>query len=1065
MIVLHAALRAREFYLWGEKPEAQRALAGKRRGRKAAAPATLPLPFDAGADTLAAALQELVPSLVVSPKEALSLVAWLPTLGDQPVASNPLIAEPPEAGAALTLGAWAVSAFKLASGSVVELLAGCGDRETLAPGVVAGKDLAFWVNALRLASALVARQQFLPGLAKNNGEWRACWEAVFAGADAGRLATLGQAMPPSCRALTTDAAAPPATPAISVLADFVHGMTDHLVRCRGASPAAPPALPPSRRSAKAAFDSLHDQWLHALRAPDGRMAGDDLALAQLADQIREWRRPISVTAAAPVKLCFRLEEPEEPLAVSDVASQPGEKLQALAATPAERLKAGLQTPWRVRFLLQPADDPSLLVEAGEVWKKRSSQAKLLQREGANLKEYLLSALGQAAGLCPRLEASLRTATPSGYELDATGAHEFLTEKAWGLEQAGFGVLLPAWWTGKGTKVRLSARAKVKSPTLQGGSGLTLDEIIQFDWEMALGDTTLTLAELEALARLKAPLVKIRGQWVQLNADEIQAAIELWKKKAAGQAPVRDLIRMALGAKPALGGIEFDGVRADGWIAELLAQLEGRAAFEELAPPGGFHGELRPYQKRGFSWLAFLRRWGLGACLADDMGLGKTIQVLTLLQREWEAGQRTPVLLICPTSVTGNWQKEAARFTPELPVLVHHGIERTKGGAFRAAASQQALVVTSYALLHRDFDFFKEVAWAGVVLDEAQNIKNPETKQARAARSLQAGGRIALTGTPVENNVGDLWSIMEFLNPGFLGTQAQFKRQFFLPIQVDRDPAATDRLKRLTGPFLLRRLKTDKSVIADLPEKLEMKVFCPLTKEQASLYAAVVQEAGEALEESEGIQRKGLVLATLMKLKQVCNHPAQFLGDNSAIPGRSGKLARLTEMLEEVLAEGDRALVFTQFTEMGGLLRRHLQETFGREVLFLHGAVPKKQRDRMVDRFQSAADAPPLFLLSLKAGGTGLNLTRASHVFHFDRWWNPAVENQATDRAFRIGQTRNVQVHKFLCQGTLEEKIDEMIERKKEIAANVVSAGEGWLTELSTAELKDLFALRAEAVQE
>ncbi|MBI2924566.1 MAG: DEAD/DEAH box helicase, partial [Verrucomicrobia bacterium] len=341
----------------------------------------------------------------------------------------------------------------------------------------------------------------------------------------------------------------------------------------------------------------------------------------------------------------------------------------------------------------------------------------------------------------------------------------------------------------------------------------------------------------------------------------------------------------------------------------------------------------------------------------------------------------------------------------------------------------------------------------------------ETKQARAARALRADCRIALTGTPVENNVGDLWSIMEFLNPGFLGTQGEFKRRFFLPIQVDRDPATTERLKRLTGPFLLRRLKTDKTIIADLPDKLEMKVFCPLTKEQASLYAAVVKDAGDALDESTGIQRKGLVLATLMKLKQVCNHPAQFLGDNSAIPGRSGKLARLTEMLEEVLAAHDRALVFTQFTEMGGLLRRHLQETFGREVLFLHGGVAKKQRDQMVERFQSDGDAPPVFLLSLKAGGTGLNLTRANHVFHFDRWWNPAVENQATDRAFRIGQTRNVQVHKFLCQGTLEEKIDEMIERKKEIAANVVGAGEGWLTELSTAELKDLFALRAEAVQE
>jgi SNF2 family DNA or RNA helicase len=416
-------------------------------------------------------------------------------------------------------------------------------------------------------------------------------------------------------------------------------------------------------------------------------------------------------------------------------------------------------------------------------------------------------------------------------------------------------------------------------------------------------------------------------------------------------------------------------------------------------------------------------------------------------------------------VVGNWQKEAARFTPGLLVMVHHGLARTKGAAFLEEAEKHAMVISSYALLQRDFETLKEVRWSGVILDEAQNIKNPETKQAQAPRRLPAGYRVALTGTPVENNIGDLWSIMELLNPGFLGTQGEFKRAFFIPIQANRDSEAVERLRRLTGPFILRRLKTDKAIIADLPEKLEMKVFCNLTKEQASLYAAVVKEASQAVDSTEGIQRKGVILATLSKLKQVCNHPAQFLGDNSAIPGRSGKLARLTEMLEEILEVGDHTLIFSQFAEMGEIVRRHLQETFGCEVLFLHGAVAKKQRDCMVERFQQGGDdGPRIFILSLKAGGTGLNLTRANHVFHFDRWWNPAVENQATDRAFRIGQARNVQVHKFLCLGTLEEKIDEMIERKKELAAGLVGTGEGWLTELSTAELKEIFALRKEAVE-
>jgi SNF2 family DNA or RNA helicase len=551
----------------------------------------------------------------------------------------------------------------------------------------------------------------------------------------------------------------------------------------------------------------------------------------------------------------------------------------------------------------------------------------------------------------------------------------------------------------------------------------------------------------------------------VNAEEIQAALDFWKRQKTDKGSVREVVQMALGAQQAPGGLPISGVTAEGWVEDFLGQLEGRNVFEELTIPSRFQGTLRPYQVRGYSWLAFLRRWGLGACLADDMGLGKTIQTLALIQREREVGEKRPVLLICPTSVVGNWKKEAERFTPDLRVLIHHGGQRTRGDAFSKKVQPYGLVLSSYALLHRDRELLSKMEWAGVVLDEAQNIKNPETKQAQAARALKAGYRLALTGTPVENHVGDLWSILEFLNPGFLGSQAEFRRRYFVPIQAHRDVEVAGQLKRLSGRFILRRLKTDKNVIADLPDKLEMKVFCNLTKEQASLYAAVVEEANKSIEDADGIQRKGLILGTLSKLKQVCNHPAQFLGDNSSIPGRSGKLSRLSEMLDEVLQAGDRALVFTQFKEMGDIIRRHLQEEFGREVLFLHGGVPQKQRDRLVERFQNDPDGPRVFLLSLKAGGTGLNLTAASHVFHFDRWWNPAVENQATDRAFRIGQTKKVQVHKFLCVGTLEEKIDEMIERKQEVAQRVVGAGEGWLTELSNEQLKDLFALRQEAIGE
>jgi SNF2 family DNA or RNA helicase len=610
---------------------------------------------------------------------------------------------------------------------------------------------------------------------------------------------------------------------------------------------------------------------------------------------------------------------------------------------------------------------------------------------------------------------------------------------------------------------LGVRAKLKADANVVGKGiLNMDALVAFDWELALGDEPLSEEEFQRLAALKMPLVRVRGQWVMLQSEEIEAAIAFWeKKRRQDQATLRDALGMAFGAEQEVGGLPLHSVQASGWLDDLLKQLQAGDRLQELPPPDDFVGELRPYQTRGYSWLAFLRKWGLGSCLADDMGLGKTIQAIALLLREREEAQDglSPALVICPTSVVGNWKREIGRFAPGLQVMVHHGSDRARGEDLISAAQAHDVVVSTYGLARRDVDDLKQVTWSDVILDEAQNIKNPHAKQTQAVRSLQANSRIALTGTPVENRLSELWSIMQFLNPGFLGSQAGFRQAFALPIERYQDKDATARLKGLVGPFILRRLKTDSTIIRDLPDKLEMKVYCDLTSEQATLYEAVVKESLERIaSEEEGIQRRGVVLGALMRLKQVCNHPAQFLGDGSALPGRSGKLDRLGEMLEEALSVGDRALVFTQFAEMGHLLRAHLQSLFGVEVLFLHGGTPQKQRDRMVARFQQG-DGVPIFILSLKAGGTGLNLTAANHVFHFDRWWNPAVENQATDRAFRIGQTRDVQVHKFLCAGTLEERIDELIESKKALAESVVGAGENWLTELSTDELRDVMQLR------
>jgi SNF2 family DNA or RNA helicase len=593
-------------------------------------------------------------------------------------------------------------------------------------------------------------------------------------------------------------------------------------------------------------------------------------------------------------------------------------------------------------------------------------------------------------------------------------------------------------------------------------------IVNYNWQVALGDQTLSPEEFEKLAALKVPLVRVRGQWVELNPAEIEAAIAFFKERhSEGEMALSEAMRLGLGQERSEVGLPVVGIEAAGWIEDLLNRVSGNLKITVLKSPRTFRGRLRPYQIKGFSWLVFLKQFGFGACLADDMGLGKTIQFIALMLQERITRRQKlkPTLLICPTSIVGNWHREIERFGPSLKVMIHHGTDRLSGKAFEKKVKKHDLVISTYALAHRDKELFSAVHWQCVALDEAQNIKNPAAKQTQAIRKIRANYRVALTGTPVENRLSELWSIMEFLNPGYLGSPKDFRTRFAVPIERYRSRGEAETLKHLIQPFVLRRMKTDPTIINDLPEKMEIKVFCNLTGEQASLYQAVVDEMMEKIEDSEGIERKGLVLSTLMKLKQVCNHPAQFVRDRSTLPGRSGKLTRLAEMLEEVLEEDNKALIFTQFAEMGTMLRHHLQEVTGVETLFLHGGTPRKQRDRMVQRFQADRHGPPLFILSLKAGGLGLNLTAANQVFHFDRWWNPAVENQATDRAFRIGQKKNVQVYKFVCIGTLEERIDQMIEQKKELAESIIGTGEAWLTEMSTEQLKEIFTLSKEAVAE
>jgi SNF2 family DNA or RNA helicase len=680
---------------------------------------------------------------------------------------------------------------------------------------------------------------------------------------------------------------------------------------------------------------------------------------------------------------------------------------------------------------------------------------------------VLIVLAQAAKLSPAIASAMNRAKPHQVKAGTAEACRFLEVEAIALEQAGFDVVVPAWWAASSQR-RLHAVATASAPGIRLSSGaFSLDSLVKFDWQLALGDTPLTLQELKALARIKLPLVQVRGEWIRVNAEEIAQAVAFWKGKPRTEGTLRDALMMEIGAKTGPAELPVMAVRCEGAVKAFLEPLLNPGKRLAMEPPPGFQGTLRPYQSRGAAWLNLMRRVGLGACLADDMGLGKSVQTIVALLQATIETPAAPVLLVGPTSVVGHWHKEIARFAPDLAVRVHHGADRPQGKAFAKALEGTQVVLTSYALLHRDAATLQSIGWQGVILDEAQAIKNADSKTAAAARGLTAGFRVALTGTPVENHVGDLWSISQFLNPGLLGSRQAFNKGTLVPIQIHRDEAATLRLKRLMGPFLLRRLKTDPTIIQDLPEKIESKVYCGLTREQATLYQAVVEDLDATLDDGPGIRRQGQVLAALAKLKQVCNHPAQFLKERGPLPRRSGKLTRFAEMMQNVLAIGDRALVFTQFVEMGELLRAHLQDCFGQEVLFLHGGIPMDKRQLMVQRFQdtAAADAPRIFIISLKAGGTGLTLTAANHVFHYDRWWNPAVENQATDRAFRIGQTRNVQVHKFVCSGTLEERIDETIERKSEVAGRVVGSGEAWLTQMSKKDLKALLQLRADAIED
>ncbi|MBD2867181.1 DEAD/DEAH box helicase [Paenibacillus arenilitoris] len=753
------------------------------------------------------------------------------------------------------------------------------------------------------------------------------------------------------------------------------------------------------------------------------------------------------------------------------------------------------TAWRLRLVLQDKRDPAALVPV-----RLGADGGV---SGAWPAAWSPSLDGRAEGWLGRLRACLPRERMSGHREDVLStplsgeeAWRFLTEGSAGLLEAGWQVLLPAWWeTASRAKPRLRAKVASGAGSGTGDSLFGLDSLVDFDWRVSIGETDLTEEEFAGLVAGSERLVRFRGQWVVLDP----ALLAQIRKAMAGidrsqGLSFQDVLQLHLLGSGKDDEEEEPASRAGGHngrlrlevelnehLERIISQLGGHTEWPKLAAPDGLRAELRSYQRDGYAWLAFMRRIGLGACLADDMGLGKTVQLIAYLLHVRQLPARRAAgsasLIICPTSVLGNWQKELARFAPSLRVMLHYGARRLGGDAFRAGLGETDVVLTSYATAALDQELLGRHEWASVSLDEAQNIKNAQTKQSGAVRSLPAKHRIALTGTPIENRLSELWSIYDFMNPNYLGSLTAFTNRFANAIEKERDAERTADLQKLVKPFMLRRKKKDPHIRLDLPEKNEMKTYIHLTAEQGALYNQTVNQLMERMQSLEGIERKGAILSALTRLKQICDHPilaakeaAEEIAaaseadlDTDRLVSRSSKLERLLAMVKELRDEGDKCLIFTQYVGMGLMMQRVLERELQEPVLYLNGSTSKSARDRMIERFQRTGlppgEEPGAFILSIKAGGVGLNLTAANHVFHFDRWWNPAVENQATDRAYRMGQTRDVQVHKFIALGTLEERIDEMIDGKQQLSDNVISGSEGWITELSTEALRDLFALR------
>ncbi len=945
----------------------------------------------------------------------------------------------------LDLYLWEVKGFRLTPEETINLLQILSLSSLQSNTDYLAGDLRFWSHIYRWALDLIVRQKFLPGIEVQKSRqttYKSVWQPVIdSEVDRVRLAKFTQALPEACLAYLDAEESEAETTDEDLLLRSLSLILDARLRTW---------IDYNPNGFK---DLSVEPWLRSLSSSPF-IEADSQNANRLTNALYSWTLPISEyivnrqndLGLNRYRVCFALTPP-------------------VAAAEDDR-----QPDWSLNYYLQALDNPDFVVDAATVWRCPAEFSTIGDRTIENPQETLLKGLGLATRIYDPIRASLNRSQPISCALNPIQVYEFIRAIAWQLKDNGLGVIMPPGLTDN-SEQRLGIKMTASVPQKKG-ERLSLQSMLKYKLEIAVGDRTVSKRDFKKLLAQKSPIVEIDGQWIALQPADVRAAqAVLDQSNAQLDLSVEDALRLSTGDTTTLAKLPVVKFEPTGVLAGLLDNLTDDKAVEPVKHIADFEGELRPYQAKGVGWLSFLETWGLGACLADDMGLGKTIQLIAFLLNLKQQDLLTkPTLLVCPTSVINNWEREVKKFAPKLNVLIHHGDKRKQGKTFAQQVKDKQLVITSYSLVHRDLKTLSGMEWQGIVLDEAQNIKNPAAKQSQAVREIPAGFRIVLTGTPVENRLTELWSILDFLNPGFLGNRNFFQKRFAAPIEKYGDRESLNILRSLTQPFILRRLKTDKNIIQDLPEKQEMNVFCGLSAEQAELYQQLVDNSLAEIEDSEGIKRRGLILTLLLRLKQLCNHP-ELLSDtktknlqlNADFGDRSGKLLRLEAMLEEIVDEGDRALIFTQFSEWGKMLKPYLEEKLKDEVLFLYGSTRREARQEMVDRFQNEPNGPKIFILSLKAGGTGLNLTRANHVFHVDRWWNPAVENQATDRAFRIGQKRNVQVHKFVCTGTLEERINDIIESKKELAEQTVNAGEQWLTDLDTGSLRNLLLLDRDAI--